>query len=98
MPTEFPRLLEPLEMRGKTVRHRIVVVGYRTSDTRLRDEIEHTLDCDVVTIGDAKAPRLLRNAVSEGARTGAAIQDRACRSPASFGAGPGRAEAGRPVL
>lgn len=51
----------------------VVVVGHRTSDTRLHDEIAGTVDCEVVRIGDAKAPRLLRNAVSEGARTGASI-------------------------
>lgn len=52
----------------------VIVVGYRAADTRVKDIIATTHpDCDVISVGDARAPRLLRNAISEGARAGARV-------------------------
>ena len=51
----------------------VVVVGYRKADTALYEEVRRRLDCAAHPIGDAKAPRLMRNAISEGARIGCLV-------------------------
>lgn len=52
----------------------VIVAGYRHANTALRDELSACApELEIRDIGDASAPRLLRNAISEGARIGAAI-------------------------
>lgn len=47
----------------------VVFVGYYRSDTSLYDQLlAKRSDAQVLLVGDARAPRLLRNAISEGAR------------------------------
>lgn len=50
----------------------IIVVGYRASSIDICSGLQ-TLRGDFQLIGDAKAPRLLRNAISEGARLAASV-------------------------
>jgi len=52
----------------------VIFVGYQRADTRLYDELlAESADVEVHLVGDARAPRLLRNAISEGAHAGLAV-------------------------
>lgn len=52
----------------------VVVVGYYRSNARLYDELlTQESDIEIHLVGDARAPRLLRNAISEGARAGISL-------------------------
>lgn len=51
----------------------VVFVGYYRSDTMLYEQLLAGADVKIQLVGDARAPRLLRNAISEGARAGLSI-------------------------
>jgi N,N-dimethylglycine/sarcosine dehydrogenase len=64
---------EELEQRGGV--DLIVVAGRRTSMTALRDDLRRAdPTVPLIVVGDALAPRTLLDAVSEGARAGAAVE------------------------
>ncbi|HZU90544.1 MAG TPA: hypothetical protein VE993_14930, partial [Stellaceae bacterium] len=52
----------------------LVVAGYRRARTALLDELQaDAAGFEVLPAGDCVAPRLLRNAVADGVRIGAAL-------------------------
>ncbi|HTZ36777.1 MAG TPA: FAD-dependent oxidoreductase [Stellaceae bacterium] len=52
----------------------LVVAGYRRARDELREQLGARLDgVEILSIGDCLAPRLLRNAVADGVRAGAAL-------------------------
>jgi hypothetical protein len=62
--------------RIRIVKHVDVVVftGYRVAETQLSEELRAARpELELHVVGDGRAPRMLRNAVTEGARAGAAV-------------------------
>ena len=52
----------------------VIFTGYRVAETRLSEELRVAQpELELHVVGDGRAPRMLRNAVSEGARAGGAV-------------------------